>query len=536
MTRLAVGFGGGGHDTAVVVADEARILVGIEDERLHRRRHAVGIDAPLARAHAYCLAARPDADGAPWTANRLLSGQPFFADRPPAWEDDQTLHALSVWLTAPFERAAVVVLDGAGDPDAGDPAARITATLFRGDGNRLTRLAQVAGPAAAPGEPAAGLHDNSLGDLYEAVTRAIGFAPLQGGKTMALAAFGDDRFVAPLGRFVAARPGFACLVRLAGADGLGRWLAAEAAAAAGGLPPFDRAAALAFAVQSHLERLAGHLLEAAHRLTGLDDLCLAGSVALNAVLVGRLREISPFRRVHVISAPGDSGTAVGAALLPLAAAAPAGSVRRWPWQPYLGVRHPPPAALPAGLRATALVDPAAIAARLDERLAAGGVVATHVGGSEFGPRALGHRSLLACPYQDGILARLNAIKAREWFRPVAPMRLAPPPPPWTNGLAMMQAAVPVDTAAAPPRAALHVDRTARLQLVPEAGETFADAWLTALLRLRRHRGVPFLCNTSFNGPGEPLVETPAEAIALFQATPGIDALLLDGLLITRTAG
>lgn len=545
MTRLSIGFGGSAHDTAVVVADDTRLLVGIEDERLHRRRYAIGLAEPLARAHAYCLAAVPAAADAGWTASRLLATAPFLAGRPDCgWWDDQALHALSVWLTSPFERAAVVVLDAAGDADATIAAARVTASLYLGEGNRIRPLARIAGRPAAAGDPAAGFHDHSLGDFYELISRAIGFGPMQAGKTMALAAYGDDRHVADLGAFVAAPGGFAATIRLAGDDGLAAWLAA-AAADRGGRPGlgFERGAAVAFAAQTHLERLVARLLIAAHRRCGTDDLCLAGGVALNAVLVGKIPTLSPFRRLHVVSAPGDSGTAVGAALAPLAMAAPAGSPRRWPWRPFLGIDHPPPA-LPAGLVAAPPAAAGEMAAALAEALAAGRVIATCVGGSEFGPRALGHRSLLACPWQDGIQARLNRIKGREWFRPVAPMQLAPMPPAaaapfWTNGLTMMQAAVPMlagigaatGMATAVPRAALHVDGTARLQWV----EADADAWLLALLHRRAAAGRPLLLNTSFNGPGEPLVETPAEALALFAATPGIDLLMLGDRLIGRAA-
>jgi carbamoyltransferase len=298
----------------------------------------------------------------------------------------------------------------------------------------------------------------------------------------------------------------------------------------------------------------------AHRETGQRTLCVAGGVALNAVANGRLRREGPFESVWIQPAAGDAGGALGAAML---------AWHRW-------LRQPRVPATPDGMRGARLgpvFEPddverelAAIGARytrlddasLDDRVAQllddGAVVGWFEGAMEFGPRALGGRSILADPRDPRMQATLNLkIKFREGFRPFAPCVLAER----AEELFQLEGESPYMLVVAPvrpehllapasdareswgierlnqPRSTLpaitHLDGTARVQTV-DAGRA---PRLHALLRaFDRRTGCPALVNTSFNVRGEPIVCTPSDAYACFMHT-AIDALVVHPFLLLR---
>jgi carbamoyltransferase len=269
-----------------------------------------------------------------------------------------------------------------------------------------------------------------------------------------------------------------------------------------------------------------------HRRTGDADLVLAGGVALNCVANSRLWRDSPFSRIWVQPASGDSGTALGAALhvahqlgdtvAPMRTAALG---RGWD-----------EAALAAAL-STAGVEfeaPDDIADAVAAVLAENGVVAWFQGRSEFGPRALGHRSLLADPRRPENLEKLNDIKGREQFRPVAPMVLAeraheifhdgPIPSPYmlfTHGVhAEWRDRIP---------AVVHVDGTARIQTVDREEEPLVARMLECF---EARTGVPVVVNTSLNTAGRPMVDDPRDALECFGSSP-VDALAIGPFLLHR---
>jgi carbamoyltransferase len=292
-------------------------------------------------------------------------------------------------------------------------------------------------------------------------------------------------------------------------------------------------AALACSVQRRLEEVLIDLAKWLHRRTGDRDLVLAGGVALNCVANSRLWREGPFERVWVQPASGDSGTALGAALHVAA---------------ELGDRMLPmeTAALGPGWDDDALAaaldtanvpfsEPDEIADAVADALADNGVVAWFQGRSEFGPRALGHRSLLADPRHPGNLEKLNDIKGREQFRPVAPMVLAerapeifrdgPIPSPYmlfTHGVAPgWRDRIP---------AVVHVDGTARIQTVDRATEPLLARMLDAF---EERTGVPVVVNTSLNTAGRPMVDSPRDALECFGSAP-VDVLAIGPYLLERT--
>jgi carbamoyltransferase len=268
-----------------------------------------------------------------------------------------------------------------------------------------------------------------------------------------------------------------------------------------------------------------------HARTGETTITMAGGVALNCVANARLAREGPYEHVWVQPAAGDAGTALGGALhaahrlgdtcVPMETAALG---REWSDD-----------AVEDALRDAALPydRPAELADVVADVLAGNGVVGWFQGRSEYGPRALGHRSLLVDPSRVDNLQRMNAIKGREEFRPVAPIVLCeraseifegvvPSPymlfvhrvrPEWRERIA----------------AAVHIDGTARAQTVDRRDEPLLAQLLDAF---ERRTGIPVLINTSFNTAGRPMVDSPRDALECFGSGP-IDALVLGPFVVHR---
>jgi carbamoyltransferase len=275
-----------------------------------------------------------------------------------------------------------------------------------------------------------------------------------------------------------------------------------------------------------------------HQCTGAENLCFAGGTALNCSTNDRLLRETPFRNVFIPPAPSDAGTSLGCAIYGLTELAGERCDYRWQ-NDFLG---PEPrlddieAALndASDLIVECIERPADLRARVVDLLCETRVVALYQGRSEFGPRALGHRSILGDPRHAHMRDWINSrVKEREWFRPLAPVVLLEraeeffdirrPSP-------FMQFAAPVlpDAAKIIP-AVTHVDCTARLQTVGEHDDPF----LRALLQeFEARTGVPVMLNTSFNRKEEPIVETPAEALESFRRTP-MHALAMPPWLVRK---
>ncbi len=446
-------------------------------------------------------------------------------------------HAASAFYPSSFESAAVLVVDGIGE--------RATAWLGRGAGGRLEPVEEV-------------LYPRSIGMLWERVAVWLGFTAYDAPKVMGLAAFGDagphlaalDRLFAVTdpdgGRAGVDPPPFAidpALARFRAAGVAGLESLFGPGRREGESPEEARFAGVAAALQRRTEEAVLALARRLGRATGERRLAYAGGVALNCLANARLEREGPFDEIYVPSAAHDAGTAIGAAL----EAAPSAERRRAagdrPPVPFLGPEHGgreiEAALARAGLAAERVADPAAAAARL---LAAGALVGWFQGRLELGPRALGHRSLLADPRRADVRDDLNRrIKHREPFRPFAASFLAEAAADWLElpagrpGAAasrdLMLVAYPVRPArrAAIP-AVVHRDGTCRAQVIDRRRDPRFHALVSHLGELT---GVPAVLNTSFNDR-EPIVGSPADAIETFRRA-GLDALFLEDCLVRRPA-
>ena len=535
------------HDPAAALVVDGVTVAAAEEERFSRRKHGHR-PVPFAawelpeKAAAWCLAeaglsvheldavtysydvglARPaDELGLhdPWdhlrqTYARQAPG--FLASALPGLDPDvvrfvphHVAHGASSALAAPWvgddEPVDVLVLDG-----RGECASHLAGTYAR-DGLTTHHAQEL---------------PHSLGLLYEELTAHLGFLRSSDEfKVMALASYGEPRWLDDLRRQVYA-------------DGRGGFVTERVDWAAYAKPLDDGEgwtqdhADLAASVQTRLEEV---LLELAGWLrdrTGSRRLALAGGTALNCVANTRLHAESGYDELWVQPAAGDAGTALGSALH--VAAAAGDRLQPMPG-PDLG-RGFSDDEVEAYLR-TARVPyerPADVAEEVAECLAADGVVAWFQGRSEFGPRALGHRSLLAHPGRAANLERLNDVKGREQFRPVAPMCLrerageifsrGPLPSPY---MLFVHDVAPAWRDRIP--AVVHVDGTARVQTVDAAAEPLVHRMLSGF---ERRTGLPVVVNTSLNTAGRPMVDDPRDALECFGSAP-VDLLAIGPFVVRR---
>src|SRR5438093_1281479 len=297
---------------------------------------------------------------------------------------------------------------------------------------------------------------------------------------------------------------------------------------------------VAAALQRRLHKAMVHLCGHFARRTGLRHLAMAGGVALNCTANGKLLDSGIFDEIYIQPAAGDDGTALGAALYRgLLARAP--RQRRFP-VPFLGPAHPMDviesalAEFAERIEVTRFSTLDAACEEAARRIAAGKVVAWYRGRMEFGPRALGNRSILADPGHPEMRDRVNAmVKMREAFRPFAPAVSLEQAHLWFDIAPMTELPYMIFIARvreayrAQLPAVTHVDGSARVQTVSRKDNADFHALLRAVGKLS---GREMVLNTSFNVKGQPIVNTPAEAIETFLGT-GIDCLFLENLLLQR---
>ncbi|HEX4617518.1 MAG TPA: carbamoyltransferase C-terminal domain-containing protein, partial [Stellaceae bacterium] len=291
---------------------------------------------------------------------------------------------------------------------------------------------------------------------------------------------------------------------------------------------------LAAFVQEALEVVIAGMLPPLMREFGTSDFCFAGGVALNCTVNARMiRDLGI--RSHIHPAAGDAGGALGAALQSVMRSRENEATHRYPLGAYLGVDYPRPVIKATlSLNNIPFRESDDIAEEVADALVAGKVVAILHGRDEWGPRALGARSILADPRAPEMKDHLNAkIKFREEFRPFAPVVKMEAYGEWFETLGMEESPFMLYThkALRPDQTAAvtHVDGTSRVQTVSAEQNSYLYRILDAF---ERRTGVPVLINTSFNLRGEPIVSSPSDALKTFFAS-GIDCLALEDVLVEK---
>jgi carbamoyltransferase len=417
-------------------------------------------------------------------------------------------HVASAYFPSPFQEAAIMTLDGRGE--------RATTTYALGTGPSLELLGEVNTP-------------HSLGLLYERITSYLGFLHSSDEyKVMALASYGRPSFLrefrnlVPLGeagKYEVCKPDLEALFGPRRRRGAGLEQR-----------HFDIAHSLQKVLEERVLELAGWL----HQRTDASNLCLAGGVALNCVMNARLRDHGPFKNIWVQPAAGDAGTALGAALWVDATQRGNPERRYFMDNVYLGPDYSDEQVeeflIWSKLSYRRVENIARETARL---LAQNRIVGWFQGRAEFGPRALGARSILASPLKAEMQQRLNAIKDREDFRPVAPVVLEEEASSWfVNGSPSPFMLFVFDVAPERARlipAVMHIDGTARVQTVNERQNPL---YYRLIREFQELTGVPVLVNTSFNTRGEPMVCSPRDAVESFWTSP-LDVLAIGSFLLEK---
>jgi carbamoyltransferase len=530
------------HDSAAALVVDGRIVAAAEEERFSRRKHGKR-PVPFSaweqpeQAAAWCLRegglTPADLDAVAYSydpdlVDHDLAGldpgsEPLrtdFARRAPRFlatalpgldpakvrfVRHHVAHAASSGLAGPYRDGAVLVADGRGEA---------TSSLA---GHYVDGKLEIVAAQELP---------HSLGLMYEDLTAHLGFARSSDEyKVMALASYGRPRYL----------DDFRSLVYTTDDGGFRTepidWGSfAPARAADGEMSPAH--ADLACSVQRRLEEVLLELCDWLYQRTRAENLTMAGGIALNCVANTRIADEGPFARVWVQPAAGDAGTALGAAL---AVAAEEGD-RPEPMTTAALGRGFSDSEIEAALVAANIryERPWDLPATVAQSLARNEIVAWFTGRAEFGPRALGQRSLLAHPGYPENLERLNAVKGREQFRPVAPMVLTeraseiftrgPVPSPY---MLFVHDVAPAWRSRLP--AVTHVDGTARIQTVDRADNPALAAMIEAF---ERRTDLPVVVNTSLNTAGRPMVDSPRDALECFGSAP-IDLLAIGPFVVRR---
>jgi carbamoyltransferase len=531
----------GWHDASACLVDEhGRIVAFAEEERLTRKKHALQ-QRPVQAAR-FCIEQAGidpreiDVIAVGWDVPYAARqwGMKWSFERTPGWLNEtlgwdrswkdlpdlvfvphHLAHATSALYASGWDSAGILVVDGNGEVES-------TSIYSGAPGGRIVRK------RVWP-------RSHSLGWMYDAVSRFIGFRFLEAGKTMGLAGYGRARGLEPWPLMTdeddGLRPPFAIpdgYTYPQILDAWGKVLADRAAGIAvvkGGRELDQDAAAVqaAWSGQVVIETRVGRLVEMTRAATGHERVCLAGGVALNCAANGLLDE-----PVYAPPIPHDAGVALGAAWH---VAPPAGAAGR-PLDPFLGpdiAADMPSADERDGLH----VEPLDLD-RVREAIAAGKIGAVAEDRAEVGPRALCRRSIIASPADPAMKDRVNAVKDREPWRPFGPVALRGHSAAlWEERehltRYMIGGLVVSDRGREAIPAAIHVDGTAR----PQVMEDDAPGLVADLLR--RQDGVGALINTSFNVRGQPIVSSGRDAMSAFRAMD-LDFLVLGGDLYAKKSG
>ena len=467
-----------------------------------------------------------------WVRNTLVKQLDVHPDKI-LWCEHHLSHAASVFYGTELDEAAILTVDGVGE--------WATTGLWKGDSNGIQPILEVNFP-------------NSIGLVYSAFTAFLGFRVNNGEyKVMGMAAYGEPIYEDQVRKVIWPEEdgSFSIDTKYLSYHYSATDSYTKAFEDLFGMPRFPgsvfdpstaegkRFADIAASIQKVTEDCLVGLANRLHRETGLDHLCMAGGVALNSVANTAVLARTPFKTLSVHPAAGDAGGSVGAAL--------------WVWNEVLKQPRNQPVTTPGlgqswsheqiaeilvdlKIAHTDLGDDVYEAAATD--IAEGKVIGWLQGGFEWGPRALGHRSILANPRDPDMQDRVNEkVKFRERFRPFAPsvkagseQRYFEIPDGSEHPIRWMLMVVPVkeDQRSAMP-AITHIDGTARIHVVEEKAN---PKYHKLLDKLEEKTGHPIVLNTSFNLKGEPIVSSPISALATFMRC-GLDVLYMDSFRIDK---
>ena len=457
-------------------------------------------------------------------------------------------HACSAYYPSGFQEAAILTIDGIGDPVGIRQPFSIhtfkeflnkdlrweTVSFGYGKKNKVEIFKQITGKM---GRKRGAQCENSIGTFYETITCAMGFGFLEAGKTMGLAPYGTSKYAGKFEKYVTLLPDGEFVITNEALEELETEIEFNLSKLTSERERFNYKADVAYAAQKLTERIILHCANFLYESTGCKNICLAGGVALNGLANQKILETLPFENIFIQPATGDSGVSIGAAFYGWHMLNN-GDGRMEFKNSYFGRAYSEQEIEKVlkeyneKIRYQKVNNIAEVTAKL---IAKGNIIGWFQGSSEIGPRALGNRSILVDPRKSEMKDILNAkVKHRESFRPFAPavllefsseyFELPEVPSPFMLLIARVkkekQSIIPAVT---------HVDGTGRVQTVTkEDNGIFYDL----IFKFHEATGVPVVLNTSFNLRGEPIVETPENALNTFLATE-MHYLVLEKYLIEK---
>ncbi|NGO52093.1 carbamoyltransferase family protein [Allomesorhizobium camelthorni] len=539
------------HDGAAVLVRDGQVIAAVEEERLNRIKHSNKLPS---KSIQYCLSAAgvqlSEIDRIGYYATeaysnavleRLFVSQPdismpldatLLLQRLLAQEFDfevdasrvsfvshHQAHAVSAFAMSGFEQSLILAIDGGGD--------FLSGLLALGAGTDVTQIETFP-------------ENNSLGLFYLETIRYLGYGIFDEYKVMGLAPYGDPvpyRKLFEQFYELSAEGGYR--VHL---DRIGPTLLRNIQVRRKGMPFTQQHRDVSASLQEALERIVFHILRHHRETTGMKRLCLAGGVAHNCTMNGKLLYSGLFEDIFVQPASHDAGCALGAALMvsnELGRPAPRKRLQEVYWGPDLGSDRAVEQELNAWAGHLDIERTDDVASSAADWMVNGAVIGWVQGRSEFGPRALGNRSILADPRPAANKDRINAmVKKREGYRPFAPSVLEEDAreffdlPDGTSEFPFMNFVVRVrDSKRDLLGAITHVDGTARLQTV---SRNTNPAYWDVIDEFKKRTGIPILLNTSFNNNAEPIVDSVADAITTFLTTD-LDGLVVGSFLVKKRA-
>lgn len=537
------------HDGAAVLVRDGRVIAAVEEERLNRIKHsnkfpsqsiqycleAAGVELKdvdriaFYATEAYCNAmlerlfvSQPSDAMDARLLLRTMLGQEFGTEVDPSrisFVSHHQAHAVSAFAMSGFEQSLVLAIDGGGD--------FLSGLVAIGAGTEVNLLQSFP-------------ESNSLGLFYLETIRYLGYSLFDEYKVMGLAPYGDPAPYRNLFEQFYDLSEDGCY-RLY-LDRIGPALVRNIQVRQKGMPFTQQHRDVSASLQEALERIVFHILKHYREATGMNRLCLAGGVAHNCTVNGKLLYSGLFDDIFVQPAAHDAGCALGAALMAShegGRPAPRERLQDVFWGPDLGTEHAVELELNAWAGHLDIERSDDVSGRAADWMASGAVIGWVQGRSEFGPRALGNRSILADPRPAANKDRINAmVKKREGYRPFAPSVLAEDAPEYFDLPAsetefpFMNFVVRVrDSKRDSLGAITHVDGTARLQTV---SRTSNPTYWSLIDEFKKRTGIPVLLNTSFNNNAEPIVDSVADAVATFLTTE-LDALVVGPFLVKKRA-
>lgn len=513
---------GSNHDFAGCLIEDGEIRLAIEAERLSKIKHSLDVFNPFHSVLKYIF------DQSDPVIHSLSSCDTLDLRNLVEYKSQIRLynhhlcHASATFFTSPYEDAAILVTDGVGSrTQLQDGTYKFeTVSLYSGHGTRIQEVKKIFGFASEDFDER---HNhkldvpNSLGIFYTYITKIVGFNFLEDGKTMGLSSFGNpDVYYNELKKLISINHADETIM-----ISLTDEIASVYMARFSSKQPessFQSRADFAAAGQKILEEIYIYYLNSLYRTTGQKNLCLSGGVVLNSLANGKILDGTPFEKIHIFPACGDSAIAAGSALLSFYEDRPESRVIIGAQSPFLGKEYSEEEISSTltgktGFSFVFVEDKYAEAAKL---LSQGEILAWFQGKSEFGPRALGHRSIIASPVGSDTKKYINeVIKKREFFRPFAPAVLYNCQKEYFDSEVfspyMLLVLKTKESRISDIPAVVHVDGTARVQSVNEDNPDF----FSLLQSMQELTGIPIILNTSFNLNGRPIVETIDDAINTF---------------------